>query len=354
MFFFSGICLPKRIQDLFIAPIQAGLKNKMNRHDNIFIENKNSQCVENITELIPENTYTKMPNVTDALKEKLCNKKSIFLNHSKEECISCIRKKFKRVTSKIITSNQLTSETLVDFETSPSILKGNNKSLILRHVKHIANPIWSKRSKQKLLELKQQSPDSFQDLCLYSEVSKILGKTVYRSSSRRFIQEIFYDLDFKIFYEDFLYSGNLIDLQTDLSLIAENFPEPSENYFFNMLGTKQQQKFSRNYLKEAEIQAYMNDSNHINTCEQKIKDEKMLTSLSSTSSLKSKNYSRPRFHTLELDLSCTKNKFPIRSRSKPQNNQEIDLKIELPPFAASIDTHTVKSSQSEQSLVVRK
>jgi rapamycin-insensitive companion of mTOR len=44
--------------------------------------------------------------------------------------------------------------------------------------------------------LKQQYPLVFQDVCLYSEVSHRMGSATYRLSARRFLQELFLDLQF--------------------------------------------------------------------------------------------------------------------------------------------------------------
>jgi rapamycin-insensitive companion of mTOR len=47
-----------------------------------------------------------------------------------------------------------------------------------------------------------------------------------------------------------------------------------------------------------------------------VKNVKLIRQKSSENETQMKFKSRPRFNTLELDLSCTKNKFPIRDRSK--------------------------------------
>lgn len=43
--------------------------------------------------------------------------------------------------------------------------------------------------------LKQKFPKAFQDLCFYSEVSYLLATCSFRLTARRFIQELFEDLD---------------------------------------------------------------------------------------------------------------------------------------------------------------
>lgn len=68
---------------------------------------------------------------------------------------------------------------------------------ILRHVQRMANPVWSKQSKMALLELKQKNPSVFQDICLYSEICLALSRNTYQLYARRFLQELFLDLDFE-------------------------------------------------------------------------------------------------------------------------------------------------------------
>lgn len=50
--------------------------------------------------------------------------------------------------------------------------------------------------------LKQRYPDVFTDLCLYSEVCLLMTKYSFRLSSRRFIQELFMDVNFDALYEE--------------------------------------------------------------------------------------------------------------------------------------------------------
>ncbi|XP_044316925.1 rapamycin-insensitive companion of mTOR [Drosophila rhopaloa] len=71
---------------------------------------------------------------------------------------------------------------------------------ILYNVQRLANPVSAKQSKMALLELKQKHPHAFQDICLYSESCKTLGRSSYRMLARRFLQELFLDLNFDSFY----------------------------------------------------------------------------------------------------------------------------------------------------------
>lgn len=54
-----------------------------------------------------------------------------------------------------------------------------------------------KPAKQILLSHKQKSPHIFQDICLYSEVCKLVWQNSYRLGPRRLIQELFFDVNFE-------------------------------------------------------------------------------------------------------------------------------------------------------------
>ncbi|XP_011293825.1 rapamycin-insensitive companion of mTOR isoform X1 [Musca domestica] len=89
-------------------------------------------------------------------------------------------------------------ESILSEDSLPDRLTAN----ILYNVQRLANPVSAKQSKMALLELKQKHPASFQDICLYSEVCRTLGRCSYRMNARRFLQELFLDLDFDSFYNE--------------------------------------------------------------------------------------------------------------------------------------------------------
>ncbi|XP_037816868.1 rapamycin-insensitive companion of mTOR isoform X1 [Lucilia sericata] len=89
-------------------------------------------------------------------------------------------------------------ESILSEESLPDKLTAN----ILYNVQRLANPVSAKQSKMALLELKQKHPTSFQDICLYSEVCRTLGRSSYRMNARRFLQELFLDLEFDSFYNE--------------------------------------------------------------------------------------------------------------------------------------------------------
>lgn len=103
----------------------------------------------------------------------------------------------------------LYNNTDIAFNSPDSLLHEDNANekianSILLHVQRMANPVWSKQSRMALFKLKQAHQHVFQDICVYSEVCKALGRNTYRLNARRFLQELFLDLDYQIFYAEAL------------------------------------------------------------------------------------------------------------------------------------------------------
>lgn len=141
--------------------------------------------------------------------------------HGRGNCLNCTRSRRNRqnshrpdsdnnlVATRKCKSNQSSSMLLSDisFNSPESILSEESMpdrltANILYNVQRLSNPVSCKQSKSALLELKQKHPTSFQDICLYSEVCKSLGRSTYRLNARRFIQELFLDLNFESFYAE--------------------------------------------------------------------------------------------------------------------------------------------------------
>ncbi|XP_017771831.1 PREDICTED: rapamycin-insensitive companion of mTOR isoform X1 [Nicrophorus vespilloides] len=78
----------------------------------------------------------------------------------------------------------------------------NLRENVLENIEMLANPVAYKQSRQVLLNMKQKNPTIFHDICLYSEVCKMVSETSYRLLSRRFVQDIFYDVNFEVFTRD--------------------------------------------------------------------------------------------------------------------------------------------------------
>lgn len=235
-----------------------------------------------------EKKLTEIPFDELLLNQKL-DKKTVAVKHSQKDCLICCRK-YVEPPNDITVEKSLISQSPEKNECETT-MENKYWNFIIKHVKKIANPVWSKQSKHKLLDLKQRHPYSFQDMCLYSEVSKILGCFSFRPSARRFVQEIFYDLDFKSFYD--ICPGKNAKLNFDINQLSVleksmSFHDKSDSCF-----TQNEQQVTETLRN--------NDCKH-------------LKEYSSPSESHKTVLTKPKFNTFELDLSCTKNIFPIRKR----------------------------------------
>lgn len=73
---------------------------------------------------------------------------------------------------------------------------------ILRLVIRMASGVGLKGPEDGLLRLKERFSRSFEDPCLYSDVAYILGSRTYRLVARRFIQELFQDVNYEELYQE--------------------------------------------------------------------------------------------------------------------------------------------------------
>lgn len=73
---------------------------------------------------------------------------------------------------------------------------------VLRLVINLSSSVGTKGHETGLLTIKEKFPYAFDDICLYSEVSHLLAHCMFRLTSRRFIQELFQDVQFIPLYEE--------------------------------------------------------------------------------------------------------------------------------------------------------
>ncbi|KAG5272049.1 hypothetical protein AALO_G00161120 [Alosa alosa] len=73
---------------------------------------------------------------------------------------------------------------------------------VLRLVINLSSSVGTKGHETGLLTIKEKFPYAFEDICLYSEVSYLLAHCMFRLASRRFIQELFQDVQFMPLYEE--------------------------------------------------------------------------------------------------------------------------------------------------------
>lgn len=320
--------------------------------------------------------------------------------HNRNECILCCRSKvivklvdtslnIQEPKENLTSMNGKIGDSEISFYSPESIVSDDSantnmpdriSNVILRNCQKMANPILFKNCRKVLMELKQKYPQSFQDPCLYSEVCKYMSTCSYRMAVRRFIQEIFLDLN----YEQ-LCSNSDFDLiiniarqrLADLKLLdsSKSFPSSpppaasssSSSSSSSSLATTSTVQFTQailqhkiHSLKSPLLASVYETSieNLIDSQSQSSQPLKVVTeptdevdskitirksspskgsqqvkaevhsyrhssiidsagpSLDMSSSEALHPIRRGRFNTLELDLSCTVNKFPIRHRSQ--------------------------------------
>nr|XP_006000410.1 PREDICTED: rapamycin-insensitive companion of mTOR [Latimeria chalumnae] len=73
---------------------------------------------------------------------------------------------------------------------------------VLRLVINLSSSVGTKGQETGLLTIKEKFPHAFDDICLYSEVSHLLAHCTFRLPSRRFIQELFQDVQFLPMHEE--------------------------------------------------------------------------------------------------------------------------------------------------------
>uniref|UniRef100_A0A4W2FCR9 RPTOR independent companion of MTOR complex 2 n=2 Tax=Bos TaxID=9903 RepID=A0A4W2FCR9_BOBOX len=73
---------------------------------------------------------------------------------------------------------------------------------VLRLVINLSSSVSTKCHETGLLTIKEKYPQTFDDICLYSEVSHLLSHCTFRLPCRRFIQELFQDVQFLQMHEE--------------------------------------------------------------------------------------------------------------------------------------------------------
>ncbi|KAM7391595.1 hypothetical protein PAMP_022275 [Pampus punctatissimus] len=73
---------------------------------------------------------------------------------------------------------------------------------VLRLIINLSSSVGTKGHETGLLTIKEKFPYAFDDICLYSEVSHLLSHCMFRLTSRRFVQELFQDVQFLPMFEE--------------------------------------------------------------------------------------------------------------------------------------------------------
>lgn len=325
--------------------------------------------------------------------------------HNKDECLMCCRNKIitkvvdtsliiqesKEIT--ITTNGKARDSSDVSFYSPESVISDDSantnmpdriSNIILRNFQKMANPILFKTCRKILMELRQKYPQSFQDICLYSEVCKYMGICNYRMTVRRFIQEIFLDLNYDVFNNDIdlilnvarqrLADQKLLDTSKafpstssssstsspqsntnsqilNVSNSTQNYHTPSSSASASLTSSQAISLSHKLHSIKSPLLASVHESSIENLIDPPKSTKDEVDSVNNKNNLKSTGYNnksspgssqkvtaeihgyrqkkdtdsagseiiqpirRRRFNTLELDLSCTVNKFPIKHRS---------------------------------------
>lgn len=154
---------------------------------------------------MPRNIFSLFPkrNVSTTYVSVNSPEPDINDNSNKKACLICSR--YEKKNQGLELSNHHRRLILLKTLAETIQLQGRRQELsemetvlvaILSSVQRMANPVLLKQSKISLLELKQKHSEVFQDLCLYSEVMKFIGQNTYRQNARRFVHELFLDINF--------------------------------------------------------------------------------------------------------------------------------------------------------------
>lgn len=208
---YAGICLPRNILDLFPKDEPTGTYvsnftlNELDANAGYATESGGTPAVPIVDRESADSIKLLRVSSVDSGSQGTTG------HHAREDCLQCCRRKCSDLPL-TGTCSSSRSECFNSSESSFSDESDRIRASILRHVQRMANPVWSKQSRTQLLDLKQKHAAAFQDICLYSEVCLQLGRNTYRLGSRRFLQELFLDLDFESFYRE---PGEISALKAD-------------------------------------------------------------------------------------------------------------------------------------------
>lgn len=239
-FRYTGICLPKNILDLFHTDSpsvtyvsqfahDSDLQSRLQHRSTHVQLSASFSVVDAFSEDDPQPGSVSSLSDTSSATAGTVNKRSSAKwtnsKHHRSACLLCCRQSPSMRSNSVDTTDNVAqpahiprrrnssqtdgftlNRTPSSFDDllppSPFDIANDSSSVtdhILRHVQRMANPVWSKQSKMALLEMKQKHPSAFQDVCLYAEVCRLISNNTYRMFSRRFLQEIFLDLNFDSF-----------------------------------------------------------------------------------------------------------------------------------------------------------
>ncbi|KAL1513243.1 hypothetical protein ABEB36_002676 [Hypothenemus hampei] len=152
---YRGICLPKTVIDMF--------SEKVEIYNTDIVFNNQGRT-----------------RLTNAITQESSKISSRSWQHCKETCIYC----------------SFAVSALTDDFNEDSL-----KLEVLKIAERLANPVMSKVFKNQLVRLKQKDSKIFKDVCIYSEVCKLLSESNYTLSTRRVLHDFFFEVTFDKCFE---------------------------------------------------------------------------------------------------------------------------------------------------------
>ena len=188
---YMGICLPRNILNLF--PRRSPAKPCVGVELDVpSVVTSEGDEVDNV---VPPEGVNLCLNCSRTTTTTANNKTSSCSSSSTSLSTGDLSKHHKKL---IMLRNVTDSKRIKGQGTSEGVDEEDHTFLaILVNVQRCANPVLMKQAKMNLLELKQKHNECFMDHCLYSEVLKAIGRNTYRQASRRFLQELFLDIEFE-------------------------------------------------------------------------------------------------------------------------------------------------------------
>ncbi|CAG0918553.1 unnamed protein product, partial [Notodromas monacha] len=146
----------------------------------------------------PDRDYDESESRT--ISERVLNGVLSICGHDENRCLVC--HKIPEITEKYGSMPTFRSrlKNYIMIEEGDGSKEALVRKEILRIVGNMSSSVGLKTAERELLMLKQKYTALLKDPCLYSEVAALLGESCFRLQTRRFLQELFLDVDFTTFY----------------------------------------------------------------------------------------------------------------------------------------------------------
>ncbi|XP_013141294.1 PREDICTED: rapamycin-insensitive companion of mTOR [Papilio polytes] len=126
--------------------------------------------------------------------------------HSTNDCLACVKTRppsSHELREAFFAAMESPSNSVPPDVRSRSVSPASDtlcpQAEVLHHVHFMSNPIHLKQARSTLISLKQRYPEVFRSPCVYSDVCALLARDTYMLCARRFLQELFLDVNFDCF-----------------------------------------------------------------------------------------------------------------------------------------------------------